>query len=297
MPGGDKGCMARHETKKSNEINACNALIRMLRKVAGVEYELEYCPDEGASEGKDVDFILKSTCSGVARMAVEHTVIPKGLYDYVKRFYERAEGISKLCEGKIPADRFFYIAAPQALIDSFTKDRRGKASQRRTAAQRRNAFDESLALWISEQSQQLQEDESVQYRFESHNITLVCGGSHPQWNGRVGRIPEAPADITRFQKEAFDHALQHGLDKFSKYKCNSSENFKTILLLEDVTGLRHERIAEELASSERDRIDESVDYIIVLQSLENQMIVGYVWKENQTWHRFIPGNRRFTFNT
>ena len=88
--------------KKKNEISACNALIRILERVAGVKYECESCPDQGATNGPEADFILKSTCVESKRMAVEHTVIPlfKGQHDYVIRSYERAEEINRLCQGR-----------------------------------------------------------------------------------------------------------------------------------------------------------------------------------------------------
>lgn len=217
-------------------------------------------------------------------MAVEHTVIPlfKGQRDYVIWSYERAEEIDRLCQGKIPADRYYYITAPHALIDSL----KGKKRQK--------AFHEGLALWIAEQAPQLRIDEFKQYGYECYKITLTCGGTHPLMNGRVGRIPEYPTDVTTLQKAAFDKAIQHGLDKLPRYKCNPSESFKTVLLLEDVAGLQHERIMKGLIPSEKAQIDECIDYIVVLASIEDQMIAGYVWKENETWHSFIPGDRRFS---
>jgi hypothetical protein len=108
-------------------------------------------------------------------------------------------------------------------------------------------------------------------------------------------MPEYPTDVTALQKEAFGKAIQHGLDKLPKYKRDPFESFKTVLLLEDVAGFQHERIMKGLTSSEKAQIDESIDYIIVLTSLNDQMIVGYVWKENEIWHSFIPANRRFDF--
>jgi hypothetical protein len=268
--------------KKKNEINACNALIRILERVAGVKYECESCPDEGATKGPEADFILKSTCVGMIRMAVEHTVIPAGLRGYAIRSYERAEEINRLCQGKIPADRYYYISAPHALIDSLTNKKNQKA------------FHEALAPWITQQAQQLRIDESKQYSYQGYKITLICGGTHPRSNGTVGRMPECPADVTTFQKVAFDTAIRHGLDKLRKYKCNPSESFETVLLLEDVFGLQHQRITKGLTSSEKAQIGEYIDYIVVLQSNEDQMIVGNVWKENKTWHGFIPANRRFS---
>jgi len=50
-----------------------------------------------------------------------------------------------------------------------------------------------------------------------------------------------------------------------------------------------------MTSSVKTKINESIDYIIVLQSINKQMIVGNVWKENQIWHSIIPANRRFDF--
>jgi hypothetical protein len=271
--------------KKKNELNACNALIRILEKTAGARYECDSCPDEGASKGKEPDFILKPTRAGMIRMAVEHTVVPDGLYDYVVRLYDRAEEINKLCQGKIPADRFYYITAPRALINSLTNNKR------------RKAFREGLAFWITQQAPLLHIDKSVQGSYECYKITLTCGGSHPLRNGTVGRIPECPTDVATSQKEAFDAAIRHGLPKLRKYKCNRSESFETALLLEDVAGLQHERIMDGLTVSEKSQIEESIDYIVVLASLESQMITGYIWKDQETWHRFIPASKRFDLHS
>jgi hypothetical protein len=182
-------------------------------------------------------------------MAVEHTVIPlfKGQYDYVIGFYERAEEINRLCQGKIPADRYYYIRAPHALINSLTVKKKQKA------------FHEALAPWITQQAPQLRIDESKQYSYQCYKITLTCGGTHPRLNGTVGRIPECPADVTTLQKAEFDRAIRHGLDKLRKYKCNPSESFETVLLLEDVAGLQHQRITKGLTSSEKAQIGEYID--------------------------------------
>ena len=273
--------------KAENEINARNALIEILETVVGAKYECESCPDEETSTEKKPDFILGSTCAGATKIAVEHTVVPsfEQQIDYVRSFYERAEEISRLCEGKIPVDRWYYITAPHELITSLTDKKRQRA------------FDESLANWIIQQAPQLQMDHAPkQNSYERYKITLTCGGTYPEWNGRVGRIPERPRDAVSLQKQAFDKAIEHGLDKLTKYKRNPSGSFKTVLLLEDIAGLPHERITEGLTSSEKNKIDESIDYIVVLQSNNNQMIVGYVWKESEAWHSFIPADRRFNLH-
>jgi hypothetical protein len=284
-----KASRGQHMTsKKRNEINACNALIRILERVAGAKYECQSSPDEGESKGKEPDFILNSTHVGMKRMAVEHTVIPlfKKQYNYLISSYERAEEINSLCQGKIPADRYYYITAPDALINSLTDNKRQKA------------FDENLAHWIAEQAPQLQiDDEPKQHTYECYEITLTCGGTHPEWNGKVGRMPECPIDVTTLQKEAFDRAIDHGLQKLIKYKRNPSESFKTVLLLEDVFGFQRTRITEGLTSSQKAAIEASIDYIVVLASHKDEMVAGYVWKENETWHGFIPGDRRFSLRS
>jgi len=186
--------------KKENEINACKALITILERVAGVKYECEKsCPDEGASKEKEPDFILKSTSVGMKRMAVEHTVIQlfNGQYGYAIGSYERAEEINRLCQGKIPADRYYFITAPYALINSL-KDKK-----------RQKAFDERLAPWITQQAPQLRIDESAQCSYECYKITLTCRGTHPQLNGKVWRMQECPTDVTTLHKEEFDRAVRH----------------------------------------------------------------------------------------
>jgi hypothetical protein len=280
--------MVRKKSKKENEINALNALMKILESLVGENYECESSPDEENPQGKEPDFILTSTRAGAAKIAVEHTVIPlfKRQIEYVKLFYERAEEISKLCKGKIPPDRWYYLTAPHELINSLKNK------------EKRMAFDQRLAHWIVHQAPQLQlDDEPMQYSYECFTITLTCGGTHPEWNGKVGRFPEHPIGVVELQKQAFDKAIVHGLDKLTKYKRNPSESFKTVLLLEDVAGLPHERIIERLTTPEKARIDQSIDYIVVLQSINQQMIVGYVWKEIETWHSFIPANRRFSFRS
>jgi hypothetical protein len=46
--------------KKENEINACEALIEILERVAGVKYQCDCFPDEGTSKAREPDFILRS---------------------------------------------------------------------------------------------------------------------------------------------------------------------------------------------------------------------------------------------
>lgn len=110
--------------------------------MAGVQYECESSPDEGASKEREPDFVLKSTDVEMTRMAVEHTVIPlfEGQHNYVISSFDRAEKINELCQGKIPKDRYYYMTAPPTLIDSLRDQKRQKA------------FDENMAHWITQQT-------------------------------------------------------------------------------------------------------------------------------------------------
>jgi len=72
-----------------------------------------------------------------------------------------------------------------------------------------------------------------------------------------------------------------------KYK---ERGFKTALLLEDVAGT----LRGSTLSAREIGLDE-VDYIVVLVSNEDRMIIGNVWKERSVWYSSVPSNRRFSF--
>lgn len=267
--------------KEKNEENACNALIEILERIAGVRYERESSPDADGAKGRsEVDFILKSTPDGTHRIAVEHTIIElfPGQKENAMWSYDIGQEINTRCRGKIPSDRYYILTVPPTLISSFSTKKK------------KMAFVDSLAPWIVLRAWQLKVDKSLPYTYRDHKITLTCGGAHPSLNGTVGRIPEEPEDLKTLQKDRFHKAIQHTLKKLTRYK---SKGFTTVMLLEDIAGVNHQYLIKELTSLEKDQIDRFIDYIIALVSYGDKMIVGNVWKENFTWHSFIPCDRRF----
>jgi hypothetical protein len=266
--------------KRKNELNARDALIEILERMTGVRYECESSPDEGSNHPPEVDFILKSTRDEIHRIAVEHTVIELfiGQKDYVRWSSNIVEEIKTGCRGKIPSDRYYFLRAPPIFISSLSKKKR------------KMAFVDSLAPWIVQHARQLKVDEFLSCTYEAHKITLTCEGRHPSLNGNVWSMPELPVDHETLQKDSFHKAINHGLKKLREYKLNG---FTTVILLEDIAGVKYGQLIKELRSFDKDQIDRFVDYIVVLVSNNDRMIVGNVWKENDRWYSIIPHDRRF----
>ena len=113
-------------------------------------------------------------------------------------------------------------------------------------------------------------------------------------NGNVWRIPEQPADLEQLQKDRFHRAIQDKLIKLIKYKF---KGFITVLVLEDIAGVKYQQLRKGLTFFKKVLMYLLVDYIVVLASNDGRMIVGNVWKENRTWHSFIPYDRRFELHS
>ena len=109
----------------------------------------------------------------------------------------------------------------------------------------RMAFVDSSAPWIAQHACQLKVGESLSYTYEDHKITLTCEGTHPSLNGNVRSMPEQPTDLTTLQKDGFDIAIQHALKKLRKYKLKR-KRFTTVLLLEDIAGVKYEQVRKQL---------------------------------------------------
>lgn len=250
--------------------------------MTGVRYEYEKSPDDGSNEGPEVDFILRSTCDGARRIAVEHTVIEsfKGQKDYVIWSHDIVEKINNRCRGKIPSDRYYFLGLPDMLVSSLNSKKR------------RMAFVDSWAPWIAQHAWQLKIGQSLSCTYQDHETTLTCEGTYSSLDGNVGRMPQQPSDLIALQKDRFDIAIQHAIKKLWKYKFKL-ERFTTVLLLEDIAGFKYEQVRKQLTFFEKGLIYLFVNYIVVLASNDGRMIVGNVWKENYRWYSFIPYNRRF----
>jgi hypothetical protein len=142
------------------------------------------------------------------------------------------------------------------------------------------------------EAKKLKYDDYITQEYKEHNIILMCGGSHPDINGTVGRIPGQPKRYVELREERLWISISHGLGKFQKYKHIGHD---TALLLEDISGAFHTSALQgnETAATRRRLVNALVDYIVVFASHDNRMIVGNIWKEKRSWYAQIPYSRRF----
>jgi len=264
--------------KKSNEQNACDAFITILKSLTDIKYEKSESPDEVNRSTPDVDFILVSSSNKKDKIAIEHTIVESfdGQIGYVNRSYDIVDSINTGCKKRIPPDRYYFLAIPPIIADTLM----GKNRER---------FISDLILWVTESAQKLLlVDSYIQTEYEGHKITLTCSGDTAQLNGNVWRISEEPENQKALQCERLGRAVRDKLPKLTKYK--EKPGFKTALLLEDVAGTLRGNTLRDCEISL-----EEVDYIVVFVSNENRMIIGNVWKEESIWYSCVPGNRRFSF--
>ncbi|WP_058189247.1 hypothetical protein [Terracidiphilus gabretensis] len=264
--------------KKPNELNARDAFITILRSLTDIEYEKSESPDEVNRSTRDVDFVLFPSSDENDKIAVEHTSVQSfdGQIEYVNRWRKIVCSVNAGCKERIPPDRYYFLAAPPASVDSLEKE------------SSRELFVSDLVSWVVDTAPTLlMVDSYVRTEYEGHKITLMCSGDHAKLNGNVWPMPEEPEDQKALQSQRLGQAVEHGLLKLTKYK--KEQGFKTALLLEDVAGtLRGSTLSgyEGL---------EEVDYIVVFVSNEDRMIIGNVWKEGSVWYSSVPVNRRFLF--
>ena len=267
--------------KKVNEENACNAFIEILEKITGVEYEKEDSPDEHSGASSDVDYILISKDGRSHRIAVEHTIVEsfEKQIAYVNQSYDVVEQINVQCQGKLPANRYYILTVPHPLIKSLKRKRKKR-------------FVEDMYLWVSDIAKTLTTDQWSSQTYNNQEVTLICGGSHPEMNGNVGRIPEQPQDSDKLKRERFRRAIKDKLPKLKKYK---RKGITTSLLLEDIGGILLDlrRRRRDLKITQRFWISKSVDYVIILRSNNQRMVSCNVWKEKRHWYSTIPRDRRF----
>ena len=272
--------------KKVNEENACNAFIEILKKITGVDYEKESSPDEQSSASPNVDYILISKDGRSHRIAVEHTKVESfgGQIRYFSQSYDVVEAINVQCQGKLPTDRFYFVSVPHSLIGSLTTRRL------------KEQFVKEMSSWISYIAKNLTIDKSFSRKYANQQVTLMCLGSHPEMNGNVHRAPERPMEPEKLKKERFRRAIKEKLPKLIKNK--REKGYTTALLLEDSSGvlMDYQERWKDLAIIQRLLIRMFTDYVIILFSNNQKMIVGNVWKEKGRLYSTIPHHRRFSLH-
>ena len=273
--------MEKISVKRQNEINAIQALLQIMPFVTGMAYRYHRSHDEDTSQTKEVDYILTNNMEAQRSLAVEHTIVEafRGQITYVVRSFEIVSEIAERCKGRLPSDRYYILVPPDALIDSLRK----QATRR---------FAETVTSWIIETAPGLKIDESKNLEYKGHRVLLICGGSHPDANGTIGRIPGRPDDQKSRAVQSLWHAIEHGLSKFSKYK---KSRYDTVLSLQEISGEVHPSALMQLEDDGEKKalISRLIDYIVVFSSVDERMIVGNIWKERELWYDIIPYSRRF----
>jgi hypothetical protein len=263
--------------KKLNELNASDAFITILKSLTDIEYVVSESPDEVNRCTADIDFVLVSSSNENDRIAVEHTRVEffNRQIEYVNRWHNIVDLVNDGCKNRIPADRYYFLAAPSILVNSLVGNSK-------------DLFVSMLSSWVVKAAPKLLLlDSYIQTEYEGHKITLTFSGDHAKLNGNVWPIPEEPEKQKALQSERLERAVRDKLPKLAKYK---ERGFKTALLLEDVAGTLRSGTLSGYESSLK-----KVDYIVVFISNEDRMIIGNVWKEKSVWYSFVPGNRRFSF--
>ena len=267
--------------KRQNEINAVDALLQIMPFITGMDYCCERFPDDETSQRKEVDFILTNKCAGQISLAIEHTIVEafRGQITYVNRSYNIVSEVAVRCNGKLPLDRYYYLVVPDELVGAL----------HRQAILR---FVDTVSLWVLKIAPTLQIDGHANMLYEDNSVLLVCGGSHVTANGTIGRIPGRPNDQESLAEKSLWFAIEHGLDKFSKYK---DDGYETLLCLQDISGEVHPSMLIKI-ENDRERkalITGLIDYLIVFASVDDIMVVGNVWKEHDLLYNPSPFNRRF----
>jgi hypothetical protein len=272
--------------KEENEINACNAFIEILKKIKGVEYDIESSPDEKNRSTQDVDFILisKNENDRFPKIAVEHTVVEahEEQIAYVNQLCGIEKEIDQRCQGKLPIDHCFGLIAPPSLIVGMSK-------------KNRDQFVEEMSGWIPDVAKSLTTDQQSSRLYNEQEVSLWCVGSCSELNGTVEMVSARPEKAEKERQERFRRAIEEKLPKLIKYK---EKGFATAFLLEDVS-FSHinsgDNLKELIPNQYHSEFQFKIDYVVIFVSNKKKMIVGNVWKEGSRLYAEIPDNRRFSF--
>lgn len=268
--------------KKPNEQHAIDSVIQILPDITGETYCLDTSPDESNSHDRDVDYVLRPKHNGIPLLAVEHTILQafREQITYGNRSFDIVQRVNERCKGELPQDRFFMLVVSPALVDRLRK-------------QAIDTFVDKISKEVVGQTSKLDATDYATLEYDSEKIFVICGGSHPDHNGSIGRIAGSPKNREELMLQSLLIAIDHGIGKFIKYKetgCN------TLLVLEDISGEFHASLlkSEGISDAQRLSLSKFIDYILTFVSLKDEMIVANVWKENDTWYEVTPIERRYS---
>lgn len=265
--------------EKPNEKNAREALIEIFNKKYSKDLILDSKPDEKNRKTKDIDWIMHDCTK---KYAIEHTIIEKyiGQKEYVLQSYEITKRINEKCTGKLPNTNYFFLLLPYQLIYRKKKPDNEKLIN-------------ELTMWVIKEACNMNAEDSVYCFYNGAKVSLICNNDENIENGNVYRAPCSPDDCDELLVKRFDKVITDKLGKITKYKC---KKYQTVLLLEDISGSFMFGIPQKkIGIINKLKIWLRVDYIIILVSLNDKMVVGNIWKEKGMWYKIIPLENRFDF--
>ena len=269
--------------KKPNEISAADAFSQVLSNISSLTYDLIDSPDEKNRQSSDIDFVYAANSKRKRKVAAEHTIVEsfEGQLAYVNQSFDIAAEININCKRSIPENFYYFLTIPDDLVASFNRSLR-------------NYFVQNISPLICRECTHLRMGEYSKIPFNEYEIWLMCRGSHPEMNGNVYRIPQAPNEGGILQRQRLARSIASKLPKLCKYKL---KGYSTALLLEDISGgLTNIGFhGQSIKFMHRLLIWLFVDYVVVFGSNKQRMIVGNVWKEKFNWHADVPYERRFNF--
>jgi hypothetical protein len=270
--------------KKENEINACNAFIKRLYEIRGIEYKIDSSPDdEKDSNDPDVDFILKDINGRHSNIAVEHTIVEahNNQMLYVNQLNDIEKEIKHICQGKLPTSYYFALTLPPPLIIGMCR-------------KNKEQFVKEISNWIPDAAKPLTTNQWSSCLYNGHKVSLWCVGSCLELNGTVGMISVRPEEAEKESENRFRRAIEEKLPKLMKYK---DSGYSTALLLEDVSFSHANPKADWkdlIPNQYHSEFLSKIDYVVIFVSNQKKMIVGSVWKEESQLYAEIPENRRFS---
>jgi len=273
---------------RENEKNACNAFIEILRQIKGVEYYPESWPEEEIRNSRDVEVILapKDKDEQFPRIAVEHTIVMahERQIAYVKQSHDIVKKIDQRCQERLPTDRYFILLLPPELARGTTEEI--------------TQLIEKISTWIPDVAKTLHDDDQMASKlYNGYKIWLICGGSYPEINGTILRIPTRPENEKKERQDRFRRAIEEKISKLIKYK--EKQQYATALLLEDISGIHihsKDHWSKLIPEKYQTEFQMKIDYVVIFVSNEQKMIVGNVWKEKSQLYSEVPSNRRFCFH-
>lgn len=266
--------------KQQNELNAAEGIAQIITDVTGTKYTVGRSPDEEKPVVKEVDFLLMPESNNSPWLAMEHTRVEAFEHQmtYTNKSYDIVSQVADRCDGNLPQDRYYIL-----VVADFVHALRKKEIAR---------FVDTVSAWIMSTACELQIDQHQVWHSMENEVLLICGGSHPLFNGTIGRIPRGPNQSEALAASRLWRSVEHGLQKFKKYKDNG---YDTVLSLQNITGeVYPSMLVDILADVAKGPLaDQLIDYVIVFASVGDSMIVGNVWKEKKRQYNLIPFNRRY----